>query len=120
MATEESFVNRIMELADLGPNLTCRKMFGEYGFHFDGKFIALACDNSFFIKKTPALADNGLDLPNRPPYTGAKPYPLADELLKSPELLRRVIIESAAYLPEPKQKPKKKSQKKPEKKSGSK
>jgi TfoX/Sxy family transcriptional regulator of competence genes len=24
------------------------KMFGEYGFHLDGKFIALACDNSFF------------------------------------------------------------------------
>jgi TfoX/Sxy family transcriptional regulator of competence genes len=26
-------------------------MFGEYGFHLDGKFIALACENSFFIKE---------------------------------------------------------------------
>lgn len=79
-------------------------MFGEYGFHLDGKFVAMACDNSFFVKQTDALATNGLDLPMRPPYPEAKPYPVADELLDDAELLQKLLRETAAHLPEPKPK----------------
>ncbi len=104
MPTDPSFVEFVLDTANLGPRLTGRKMFGEYGFHLDGKFVALACDNSFFLKQTPALAANGLDLPTRPPYTGAKPYPVADELLDTPELLTRLLLETASLLPEPKPK----------------
>ena len=104
MATEESFIKHVLDQADLGSRLICRKMFGEYGFHLDGKFVALACDNSFFIKHTQAIAANGLKLPTRSPYTGAKPYPVADELLNNPEILKRVLLETAAILPEPKPK----------------
>jgi TfoX/Sxy family transcriptional regulator of competence genes len=77
-------------------------MFGEYGFHLDGKFVALACDNSFFIKMTDALGVHEVNLPMRPPYPGAKPYPVADELLDKPALLREVLLDTAAWLPEPK------------------
>jgi len=104
MATDESFVKHVLDQADLGPRLICRKMFGEYGFHLDGKFVALACDNSFFIKHTPAIAANGLNLPTRTPYTGAKPYPVADELLSNPEVIKRILLDTAAALPEPKPK----------------
>ena len=104
MATEESFIKHVMDQADLGSRLTCRKMFGEYGFHLDGKFVAMACDNSFFIKHTAAISENGLELPTRAPYPGAKPYPVADELLDTPEILMRVLLDMAASLPEPKPK----------------
>jgi len=104
MSTEQSFIDYVVDQANLGDRLTCRKMFGEYGFHLDGKFVALACDNSFFIKPTQAITDNGLDLPSRPPYPGAKPYPVADELLDDPECLGRVLVDTANLLPEPKPK----------------
>lgn len=48
MATEKTFVEHVMDVAALGSRLTSRKMFGEYGFHLDGKFVAMACDNSLF------------------------------------------------------------------------
>jgi hypothetical protein len=65
----------------------------------------MACDNSLFIKATSALAEHGLDLPMRPPYPGAKPYPVADELLSDPVRLRRVLLDTAKLLPVPKPKP---------------
>jgi TfoX/Sxy family transcriptional regulator of competence genes len=104
MATEESFIKHVMVQADLGSRFTYRKMFGEYGFHLDGKFVALACDNSFFIKHTAAISENGLELPTQAPYPGAKEYPVADELLDTPEILRLVLLDTAAFLPEPKPK----------------
>ena len=73
MATDPSFIEHILDQADLPKRLTGRIMFGEYGFHLDGKFLALACDNSFFIKETQAIDNHRLDLPMRPPYPGAKP-----------------------------------------------
>lgn len=108
MATDPGFIEHVLDTAGLGDRLAARKMFGEYGFHFEGKFIALACDDSLFIKATPALDAHGLDLPMRAPYPGAKPYPVADQLLDDPEALRLLLIDSAAELPPPKQKKKKK------------
>ncbi|AKS41599.1 TfoX/Sxy family protein [Wenzhouxiangella marina] len=107
MATDPSFIEHALDQSGLAGRLTARKMFGEYGFHLDGKFVAMACDNSFFIKATPALARHGLDLPMRPPYPGAKDYPVADELLDAPEQLRGLLIDTAAELPPPKPKARK-------------
>lgn len=102
MATERSFVEYVLEQADLDDRLTSRKMFGEFGFHLDGKFVAMACDNSFFIKETTALQDSGLDLPRRPPYPDAKPWPVADELLDDAPLLNQLLRDTARQLPPPK------------------
>lgn len=111
MATEAGFIEHVLDVAGLGDRLTARKMFGEYGFHFEGKFIALACDDRFFVKATPALEKHELDLPMRPPYPGAKPYPVADELLDEPQRLRALLIDTAAELPPPKPRRKKSSKK---------
>ncbi len=104
MATEQSFIEKVLERADLGDRLRSRKMFGEYGFHLDGKFVALACENSFFIKETTAIKDHGLELPYRAPYPGAKPYPVADQLLDDSRLFRRLLCDTAKLLPDPKPK----------------
>jgi TfoX/Sxy family transcriptional regulator of competence genes len=104
MATDPSFIEQVLDQSGLEGRLVSRKMFGGYGFHLDGKFVALACDNSFFVKASEAIESNGLRLPMRSPYPGAKPYPVADELLDEPDLLHRFLIETAELLPEPKPK----------------
>lgn len=101
MSTKPDFVAHIVDQVGLGDRLTYRKMFGEYGFHLDGKFVAMACDNSFFIKPTRAVTESGLNLPSRPPYPGAKLYPVADGLLEDPVTLRRLLVETAEQLPTP-------------------
>jgi TfoX/Sxy family transcriptional regulator of competence genes len=107
MATELHFVDYILETARLGERLTYKKLFGEYALYLDEKVVAFACDNSLFIKPSGAVLAIAPNLPKGPPYPGAKDYPIADELLDDPELLRRLIEETAALMPLPKPKTKK-------------
>jgi TfoX/Sxy family transcriptional regulator of competence genes len=111
MATESSFVDYVHETVRLGSRLTHKKMFGEYALYLDEKVVAFACDNSLFIKPSQAAASLAPELPQGPPYPGAKDYPVADELLDDPDLLRQLILETAALmpLPKPKKKPKEKT-----------
>lgn len=104
MGTEKSFVDYVTEVAGLGSRLTHKKLFGEFALYLDGKVVAFACDNSLFIKPSQAVATLAPDLPQGPPYPGAKDYPIADELLDDPEALRRLIEETAALMPLPKPK----------------
>lgn len=67
--------------------------------------VAFACDDSLFIKPSQATAALTGHLPQRPPYPAAKPYPVADELLDEPDLLRRLLLATEAAMPEPKPKP---------------
>ena len=101
MATDASFVEYVTDQAGLGERLTSRKMFGEYALYLDGKVVAFACDNSLFIKPSDAAAKLAPGLPQRPPYPGAKDYPVADELLDDRDALRRLIVETAALMPPP-------------------
>ncbi|MGZ5183279.1 MAG: TfoX/Sxy family protein [Ramlibacter sp.] len=91
MATELSFVDYILETARLGERLTYKRLFGEYALYLDEKVVAFACDNSLFIKPSRAVASLAPELPQGPPYSGAKDYPIADALLDERDLLRRVI-----------------------------
>jgi TfoX/Sxy family transcriptional regulator of competence genes len=77
-------------------------MFGEYGVYLDGKVIAFVCDNSLFVKATQATNPITRLLPQRPPYPGAKPYPVADELLDDSDALKSLLVMTAQDLPAPK------------------
>ena len=99
MAIDSSFIDYVIEQLDLGARLMHRRMFGEYALYVDEKVVAFACDDSLFIKPDAAVARLPPELPQRPPYPGAKDYPVADELLDDADALRRVFIESAAVLP---------------------
>ncbi len=111
MATDRIFVDYIAEQLGLGARLTHKKMFGEYALYLDEKVVAFACDNSLFIKPTEAATELAPDLQQRPPYPGAKDYPVADELLDDGDELRRLIIATANLLPAPKPKLKKTAKK---------
>ena len=99
MATGQDFVEHVLGQAGLGAALSPRKMFGEYGFYLDGKFVAIAADNMLFVKPTGAGRRLVPAMAEAPPYPGAKSWLLADEALDDPDLLRRLLQATAAALP---------------------
>lgn len=99
MSTELSFVQYVAEQARLGRRLTWKKMFGEYALYIDGKVVAFACDDSLFVKPADATRALVADLPERPPYPGAKLHPVADELLDDPERLQELLLATWAAVP---------------------
>lgn len=105
MATDRSFVDYVFEQAGLGERLTATRMFGEYGLYVDGKVVAFACDDSLFVKPAAATGALTAALPRRPPYPGAKDYPVADELLDDADALRALLLATFDALPAPKPKP---------------
>lgn len=66
MATDRAFMLYVAEQIDLGSRLTYRKMFGEYALYLDEKVVAFVCDNSLFIKPSPAAATLAPDLLQAP------------------------------------------------------
>jgi TfoX/Sxy family transcriptional regulator of competence genes len=108
MATDKSFVYFVCEQLREAPEITTRKMFGEYAMYSRGKVIALICDNQVFFKKT--LAGEKL-LPRvieGIPFPGAKSFFLVDDVLDDSDLLLRLVEATFNELPMPKvRKPKK-------------
>jgi TfoX/Sxy family transcriptional regulator of competence genes len=102
MATDQHFVEYVVEQIDLGDRLARKRVFGEYALYVDEKVVAFVCDNSLFVKPSRAASELAPDLPQRPPYPGAKNYPVADELLDDSEAIRRLIAGTAALMPLPK------------------
>ena len=102
MATDADFAEYVREQARAAGEVALKKMFGEYAVYVDGLVVALACDNQLFLKPTPATAARLATATMAPPYPGAKPYPVAGDLLDDPALLRQVLLDTAALLPEPK------------------
>lgn len=114
MASNPEFVQYIADqLADAG-QITYRKMFGEYGFYCDGKIFALVCDNQLFIKITEAGKQMSPDLETAPPYQGAKPYFLIENI-DDRTFLTKFVTATCRELPAPK--PKAKVKVKPKKES---
>jgi len=101
MSSTEDFVDYVVGQIALSNRLTRRKMFGEYALYLDEKVVALVCDNSLFVKPSPSARDLAPGLPQRPPYPGAKPYPVADELLDDSGAMQRLIVATAALMPPP-------------------
>ncbi|MFC7518661.1 TfoX/Sxy family protein [Herbaspirillum sp. GCM10030257] len=104
MGTDLNYIQYVVEQVGLGSRLTHKKMFGEYALYVDGKVVAFVCDNSLFVKPSQAAVKLTPHLPQRAPYPGARNYPVADELLDDSDSLRRLILETAVLMPEPKPK----------------
>ncbi|MDE6356860.1 MAG: TfoX/Sxy family protein [Clostridia bacterium] len=106
MATTKDFLNYFLE--QCGSEVTTRPMMGEYLVYFNGKLVGDICDNRVLLK--PVNAAKQL-LPNaemQPPYAGAKPM-LVLEDLDDKEFLTALFKAMYEELPAPK--PKKKVQK---------
>lgn len=108
MATNQKFVDFIIDQIDIPGQVTYRKMFGEYALYLGTKVIALICDNKLYIKPTDAGRAYMVEVIEAPPYPGAKPSFLISDKLDDRTWLRNLVNITAEALPEPKEKKKKK------------
>ncbi|MGE5627541.1 MAG: TfoX/Sxy family protein [Solirubrobacterales bacterium] len=107
MASTNEFVEYVCGQIKTHGIITYKKMFGEYGIYYNGKFIGLICDNEFYVKKTKAgEALLGKDAEEAPPYPKAKPHFVVN-FLENTELLSNFIEKSYEELPMQKERKKK-------------
>jgi len=108
MASDQAFVDFVLDQIENAGEITAKKMFGEYGLFSNGKIFALVCDNKLFIKPTLSGRAFIKEVVEAPPYPGAKPSFLIEDKIEDREWLSELIRISLKELPEPKPKKKKK------------
>lgn len=110
MATKPEFAAYVLEqLGGERHGIVCRRMFGEYGLHCYGKFFAVICDNTLFLKPTQsaeALLRQHGEVLLAPPYNGARDYFQLDNL-DDTAFLAELVEATVNALPEPKLKTRK-------------
>lgn len=92
MASDQKFVDLIIDQINISRQVTYKKMFGEYGLYFDNKLFALVCDNKLYIKPTLSGKEYIRDVVEAPPYPGAKPQFLIEEQLEDQDWLQKLVI----------------------------
>jgi TfoX/Sxy family transcriptional regulator of competence genes len=107
MASDQKFVDFIVEQIDIPDQVTYKKMFGEYGLYFGDKIFGLVCDNKLFVKPTIAGRTFINEVIEAPPYPGAKPSFLIEEQLEDRKWLKELVNITVKELPSPKPKKKK-------------
>jgi TfoX/Sxy family transcriptional regulator of competence genes len=92
------------QLAGL-PNVTTKKMFGEYCLYLVGKPVALICDDQMYLKPTKVGQSMLQQVIEGIPYPGAKPYLLITaDLWEDRDWLCQLVQATSNALPFPKQK----------------
>lgn len=99
MATERKFIEELLE--DLC-EVRVYPMMGEYVLYCREKSVGCICDNRLFVKITPHSKRYLGGAPEIPPYVGAKPRYLVENLDKA--FLQELLIAVADGLPAPKKK----------------
>ena len=107
MASEQTFVDFIVDQIENAGEISAKKMFGEYALYSGEKMFALICDDKLFIKPTQAGRAFIGDVVEAPPYPGAKPSFLIEEKVEDRGWLSELVRISVAELPVPKPKKKK-------------
>ncbi len=107
MASDQNFVNFVIDQIKNAGEITAKKMFGEYGIYADGKLFGLICDNKLFIKPTISGREFIGNVVEAPPYEGAKPSLLIEDKIEDSEWLSELVRTSVKELPDPKPKKKK-------------
>ena len=107
MATSKDFLNFVLEQLSELDEITYRMMMGEYIIYYKGKIAAELCDNKFLVKPVDAAVKYIPNAVYEPPYEGAKPMILVENL-DDREYLTGLFEAIYPELPAPK--PKKKKQ----------
>ncbi len=104
MSTRKEFIEFVLEQLPEGSRT--RAMMGEYVVYYRDKVIGDVCDDRLFVKPVPAALALLPDAPQEPPYDGAKPM-LVVEDLDDREALAALCEAIWPELPAPKPKRKK-------------
>lgn len=108
MATNRNTIDYILEQLSNLPDVSARKMFGDYCLYCGGKPVGLICDDMVFIKITEKGKEFVGDYYEEgTAYKGAKPSMLIDDGRIEDKLwLTELITITADNLPPPKKKKK--------------
>ena len=110
MASDQEFVDFLVDQMGEAGDISFKKMFGEYALYCGGKVVALVCENQLFVKPTEG-GRTYIGVPvEAPPYPGAKNSFLIEDAFEDREWICELIRITTAELPAPKpKKPKKRS-----------
>ena len=108
MASNQDFVNFVLEQIKGTGEISAKKMFGEYALYSDAKIFALICDDKLFIKPTASGRAFIGEVLEAAPYEGAKPSFLIEDKVEDSDWLSELVRITVKELPEPKPKKKKK------------
>ena len=89
MSTSKEYMQFVLDQLKEFPDVTYRKMFGEYMVYLQGRPVLLVCDNCAMVKKLPELAELMRGAPDGLPYEGARVHSVLD--LEDRELVRQVM-----------------------------
>lgn len=106
MASDQKFVDFVVDQIENAGEITARKMFGEYGIYSNGKIVGLICDNKLFLKPTKSGREFIGKVVEAPAYPGAKSSFLIEDQLENREWLSELVRISVKELPMPKKKKK--------------
>ena len=100
MASSAEYLEYVLDLLRELPEVSHKKMMGEYLLYCEGILFGGIYDDRFLLKDVPAAREA---FPQEHlPYEGAKPMLLVDS--ENPELIAAVIIAMLPQLPAPKKK----------------
>ncbi|MEM8506419.1 MAG: TfoX/Sxy family protein [Bacteroidota bacterium] len=108
MASDQNFVDYVLEQLEPAGDILAKKMFGEYGLYCNGLFFGAICDNQLFIKPTEQGRTFIGEVVEAPPYPGAKPSFLIEAQLEDREWVSELVRITCSVLPPKKPKRKKK------------
>jgi TfoX/Sxy family transcriptional regulator of competence genes len=108
MASNQDFVNFVLEQIKGSGEISAKKMFGEYALYSDAKIFALICDDKLFVKPTASGRAFIGEVLEAVPYEGAKPSFLIEDKVEDSDWLSELVRITVKELPEPKPKKKKK------------
>lgn len=98
MASSEDYLAYVLELLSGVPNVTTRKMMGEYLLYASGKLFGGVYDDRFLVKDTGA--SHAVLSVAEVPYEGAPPMLLVD--VEDAEAVAAMVQAMLPELPEPK------------------
>lgn len=107
MASDQKFIDFILDQLDGIGGISARKMFGEYAVYCGPKVVALICDNQFFIKPTAAGRAFIDRVVEAPPYPGVKNSFLIEDQFENREWICELVRITEQELPMPKPKTRK-------------
>ncbi len=119
MATRADTVEFLLDQLSVLPDLSTRKMFGEYALYCEGKVVAFVCDDELFVKPTDVgreFVERAGALDEAPAYPGSKLYlRIGGDRWENRDWLSTLIDLTAGALPfpKPKSKPKPRRASKP-------
>ena len=98
MASSAEYLEYVLDLLEDVPEVTSRKMMGEYLLYACGKLFGGIYDDRFLVKDTPAA--RAILSTTEVPYEGASPMLLVD--VENGEVIAEMVLGMLPDLPEPK------------------